>query len=521
MRMGFSPWTVLFVLLAVLAPRSSRPASGAPEANGCDATPLRPKGRIFYYCDCDGAGADPACAANNGAGDDRNAGTRPTAPRRTLADALARFNGMEAGDTVVLCRGGAWLSSGGQIRNPRCLAERTCDLRDYVPRWASQKTARPRIEAPAGTTVLGMVAPGRHGGYRIWNLDIREPGDIGRGDGIVFFYEDVHDVDVCNVRLEGARLGINVQPSGAYDTRLTIRGSQLYGSGFAALYGGTPGLLVDSNYFENNGLLSTMLMHTVYLIQHGDPPPAMRFVNNEIRTDSRCSGVMLVVHGQSPAGLVIENNLIVNEGGNAHCYGIQTGGSVLAGRFSNVEIRRNRVLFSGIPGANAIEASACASCVVSDNVVMGGGIAIGTSKGGTNGPTTGVAVQNNSVFKGVIRVAAQGDGYVVENNAVWTDDHSCIEVGAPTSRNAHNYCRSRGGVAPGALFADAPRGDLAPIDQGPLAGRGDPEHFSPRSIGERAWSAADRGRTRTPPIDIGAFQRDPGGAAVSPARSRW
>lgn len=503
---------LLLLAVALASPGAARAGGarqGAPADTGrCDGAPLRPQGTVYYYCDCTGEGADPACAANHGTGDDANPGTRPSAPRRSLGDALARFNAMNPGDTVALCRGGAWHSGGGQLQNGRCQPGKTCDLRDYLPRWATPATPRPRITAPAGTVVLGMVAPGTHGGYRLWNLDIREPGRLDAGDGIILFYDDVHDVDVCNVRLEGARLGINVQPKGGRDTHLVVRQSQFHGAGFAALYGGSPGLVVDSNYFENNGLLSTMLMHTVYLIQHGDPPPPMRFVNNELRTDARCAGVMVVVHGRSPAGLVIENNLLVNDGGNAHCYGIQTGGSILAGSFSNVLIRRNRVQYLEDAGAHAIEASACTDCVVADNVAVGGGIAVGTSKGGTNGPTSRVTVQNNSILRGAIVVDAQGDGYVVENNAVWTEGPRCLDVRAPVLRSANNFCRSAGGVAASAVFADPARGDLAPAVPGPLVGSGSPDHHSELAIGARRWSAADRGRRRAPPIDAGAFLRE-------------
>ena len=100
----------------------------------CATAPLRATGAVYYYCDC-GTGAAAGCVAGN----DANAGTDPSAPRRTFANARTRFNGMNAGDTVALCRTGAWNENGGGIYNARCRAGNTCDFRDYIPSWGIRR----------------------------------------------------------------------------------------------------------------------------------------------------------------------------------------------------------------------------------------------------------------------------------------------------------------------------------------------------------------------------------------------
>jgi hypothetical protein len=364
--------------------------------------------------------------------------------------------------------------------------------------------------------VFGVDSSGpHHGGYRFWNLDLR--ADDPKQNELFMFHGDVSDVDICNVRMEGSYLGVNMQPGGTGPTHMVVRRSQFHGFGFAAIYGGTHGFTIDSNTFENNGILGRMLDHTIYLGPGSAPEPYLdeRIVNNSLRTDARCGGVMIVLHGQHQR-LRIENNLVANRGGNPYCYGIMSSGSIVAGRMQDVRIARNRVLFEGGGGTTAIEVSACERCTISDNVIRvpGQGITVGTSVGGNNGPTTDAVVQNNSIYltgdgKGIVigRDPSNRDGFVVENNAVFTEG-ACFDLGRPQLRFGNNYCRTKGGPSVGGVWVDAPGGDFTPARGGPLVGAGNPSHYSPRAIGSAAWSEADRdGADRKPPIDIGAMRR--------------
>jgi hypothetical protein len=470
----------------------------------CDGAQLRSTGTTYYYCDCQ-SGADPACVAGN----DANAGTSPGAPRRSLANAWSRFQGMNGGDTVALCRGGVWNADGGGLDNSRCSAASTCDLRDYVPSWGSGATARPRINASSGAMVFNFTggAPGR--GFRLWNLDVREPIDSG-GNGILFFYNDKRNIDVCNVRFEGAKLHVNLDHNGtgtSTDASIVIRNSQFYSSQFAAFYGGNSGLVLDGNYFENNGLGATEFEHSVYL--NGISPGIFnpRVTNNDFVVGSYCVGVIVVLHEQIH-NAVVANNRITTTSSSGGCYGIQSGGSWAAGNIVGATYQRNRINMGS--AGTGLEASACAGCTVTDNVIIGGGLAIGTTVDANTPATSNTTVQNNTIYQAEVSFGSQTTGSIYENNAVWTNATSCVATNGSTfTRNANDYCRTSGGVAATTVFVNPSSsswsGDFRPAATGPLVGAGSSTNYSPTAIGSVSWSPTDAGAARTPPIDIGAF----------------
>jgi hypothetical protein len=490
---------------------SSSSSSGGSSSGGssgggmptpdCATAPLRSTGTVYYYCDCQ-SGADAACQAGN----DANAGTSPSAPRRSIADAFNRLNAMSAGNTVALCRGGVW-SGGGYIQNTRCSAANPCELRDYVPSWGSASTARPRLSASSGTLV--GFANVSQGGFRIWNLDLRN-GDMNQTDGTLAVFDDVHDLDVCNVRIEGSYAGMNFQPTSTSATHITVRGCQFYNTGFCGFYGGSPGISITGNYFSNNGLIGSMTMHSVYLISEtggGVPPDAAStatytFANNNIETDGRCGGVMVVVHGVFRNNqLVIENNRLVTTSTNPYCFGMQTSGGLAGAEFHNAIVRRNRITTTG---QSAMEFSCCQDCQVSSNLAVSGGIDISTSNCNPgNFMGARVTLQNNTMYGRGLTVGNQGSssGYVVENNAVSTSG-SCFSISPSTTRNANNACNASG------MFVNAGGGDFRPANPGPLVGAASQTYFSPVAIGTVSWDPTDPGVARSAgSVDIGAFQR--------------
>jgi hypothetical protein len=468
----------------------------------CATTAIRQTGQRYYYCNC-GSGHDASCVN----GSDSNLGTDPAYPRQSIDDAFTRLNNMNAGDTVALCRGGVW-SGGGYITNTRCSASNPCEFRDYTPSWASASTARPRLTATSGTLVGFVNAT--QGGFRLWNLDLRN-GDMNQTDGTLAVFGDVHDLDVCNVRIEGSYTGMNFQPTSTSPTHMTVRGCQFYNTGFCGFYGGSPGISITGNYFSNNGLIGSMTMHSVYLISEigsGNVPPdasssaTYTFANNNVETDSRCGGVMVVVHGVFRNNhLVIENNRIVTASTNQYCYGMQTSGGLAGAEFHNALIRRNRITTTG---QTAMEFSCCQDCQVSSNLAVNGGMEISTSNcnpGGFMGAR--VTLQNNTLYGRGLAVGDQGSssGYVVENNAV-SASGGCFSISPGTTRNANNSCNASG------MFVDAAGGDFRPANPGPLIGTANQSYFDSTAIGTVTWSAADAGVSRTTgSVDIGAFER--------------
>src|SRR4030065_556223 len=109
------------------------------------AEPMR-AGTVHYFCDC-GTGASGRWVAGN----NTNAGTSAAAPQQTLATGVSTLNSMPSGDTVALCKGGAFNALNGfNITRSTCAAGTTCvDLREYSP-TTFVGTAKPIINNAVG-----------------------------------------------------------------------------------------------------------------------------------------------------------------------------------------------------------------------------------------------------------------------------------------------------------------------------------------------------------------------------------
>jgi len=486
-------------------------AGGGGPLAVCATAPLRTTGPVYYYCDCQ-SGASAGCVAGNDSAD----GLTPETARRTVANAVTRFNSMPAGATVAFCRGGSFtLAARAQVFNPACRAGNTCDWRDYTPS-GMQNAPRPIFHA-GGRDFMWAGTAGHDEGYRFWNLDVRHTGGVG----VTFWLSaDLTDVDVCNVAGSGGDAGAVNNP---YSARLTIRNSQFVNYSNQGVIGGGDDITIDSNYFSNAGATRGALYHTVYFGGGGGagaPPNGFaneRITNNEIHVDG-CTGTIIVLHGRH-VGTVIENNLITARNASGGCYGIAAtdGGYPYSSWFRNMAVRRNRLVLAG--SAQAITANNCPDCVITDNAIalltpsMGYAGIIAPDRPARTGTyvdeqTTRAVIRNNSIYVsgrgyGVI-AAREGSNFVIENNAVWSDNTTCTNITRTTLRNSNNYCRTAGGAAVGTVFVDAATGDLRPVNPGPLISGGSPTYFSPLALSP-FFSPTDAGVARTPPTDIGAF----------------
>lgn len=525
--------------LAGEAAAAGAPTWPLPEATTCREQPLRATGTITYFCDC-ATGAAPGCVPGN----DASPGTSPAAPRRSLAAATERFNDMQAGDTVALCRTGAWDENGGQIHNPRCRAQSPCDYRDYVPRWGNAASPTPRINAARAN---GFVAwhQGSYQGYRFWNLDIRhtDRGHPDRDGPRSFLIANASYVDVCGVESQAGYIGVQTT---AASEHISVRHSTFSNHGWDAMYVESPHGVYDSNTFINNGDQTLEprkggQAHTLYVACNdpAKPCPGVVVRNNYFRTDpdgvngyGQCRGVMLILRGYIP-GLVVENNLLIGSG-TFGCGAISTSGSSAYTEIHDARIRRNRVFWgTGGGGQQMFQIDACIDCEVSDNLIDVGGDAtvVGirapeqcrfNQRPQVTAPTVRNTFRNNSILMrnggtGFVATVCDGYDYVVENNAVWTAaGGTCFRITRPTLAGhpfnlttAGNSCSNSGG-SPRLMWvnpAGDPAGDYRPANPGPLVGRANQQYYSPTAIGTVQWSPTDPGRARKPPIDIGAFQR--------------
>jgi hypothetical protein len=509
------------VLLAAVVP------AVAAAAADCAAAPLRSTGTTFYYCDC-GPGAAQGCVRGN----DAHRGTSPSAPRRSWANAAARFGSMNAGDTIALCRTGAWAAGGLEPANARCRAGSggwpapaangdTCDFRDYVPSWGSASSPRPRL------TGAFFRFGGTTGGYRLWNLDAAGTAPntwaVGVSDG-------AHHIDICNVNFEsrtpwgmdGGDADIGVYGFDAPGPLVIRGGSRFAHYSMHGWLGAVIETVVDRTLWEDNANRAHYQStcnpgaesHQWYIHQNSATAGSQVWTNNEVVTRSGCGGNMVGITGRITNAL-FENNYVHNEGTDpcGQCGGLSSGPTAEGTAVSNAIIRRNR-----IQGTWGSVLSCIRNSLVTDNIVTPG-IGVGGEDSALcyDGNTTHIEVVNNTTYGGGISFSGSGSNHVLRNNASYRSDGPCFTFGANVSAD-HNHCASS---KPGAVWV-APSSDLStanftPANPGPLIRRANQTSYSPTAAGSVTWNPADPGVRRSPPVDIGAMVS--GGEAPSASAS--
>jgi len=310
-------------------------------------------------------------------GDDNNAGTSIAAPLKTASRALGVFNSMNGGDSVLFCKGGKFPSPNrNTLFNPKCSANSVCTLGAYG------QGNKPEIFSTGQTAALyftdgGDPSPSK--GYLIKELALVSDSTTLFG---IQFFNDVDDVTIENVHIEG--FGIGVYSAGANavtsstvngtNDRLVLRDSTIinnYGQGWL---GGGVGVLIENNIFENNGFEKAVFNHNIYLSGHENNPSSDIIVRGNTLYKSAfingsCQGVSLVGHGLI-SNLLIEDNLIKEDEGTAGfgCWGIAIDpGYSMQEAFTGLTIRNNRV---ENVGGLAIGCASCVDVVVEGNTIL-------------------------------------------------------------------------------------------------------------------------------------------------------
>jgi len=410
-----------------IAAVGSPQAAYAAASSTCAAMPLRTTGRTYYFCDCQ-AGAQSGCVAGN----DANAGTSPTSPKRTVGAANTIFGSMAAGDTVAFCRGGAWTTGGLTWRNVNCRAgvgltdpasTSTCDIRDYTPAWGG--VAKPAISVTSGH--FAQFSPGPTQGVRILNLNLRTTAG---GWGVWLYSGTFGDFFICNNDFDGFGIAWNLQ--GAI-SRVTYRGNRVTNSHQDAFLGAAHDLTIDANYFSGNGSTNS-LDHSIYISEQEPVVTStnLQILNNEIHSGGapNCLGSIIVIHGPWQGGN-IENNLIDGRSGaGGGCWGIAVAGGYSAQEFfRDFAIRRNLVIGGGNSNILVGEAP---RAIVENNIVVanqaGTGIAApGWVSTAEDDISTAHTVRNNTVYfpagttSGSVGIdsGTEGTGHVVANNSIY------------------------------------------------------------------------------------------------------
>ncbi len=472
----------LSAVAAVTVSASTSPASGntpaalyAGASSTCAGMPLRSTGTIYYFCDCQG-GAQSGCVAGN----DANAGTSPSAPKQSWSAAIAAFNAMNAGDTVALCKGGAWAAAANAslascsyaVLNARCAAgtsltdpanTSTCDLRDYAPPWGG--TAKPLVTANGALSFLSRQSATTNG-VRILNLTFRgtnggpRSGVIPEQRGILIGAcgptTGVTDSSwlFCNDTYDHLRLGIQGPQYGTASNFL-VRGNTFTMNDLDGVLGVGNGAnnSIDANVFDNNGGYMTSYAygaHSLYLTPLSSTGFGLAtntsVVNNQFlrsaaasTTPGTCATPPLVSHGQFTT-LNLENNLVdMGPSAGAGCWGISfNAANSDNSTYRGMTVRRNAVL--NVTG-EGITIGQAPGAIIENNVVRmlptttwNHGIVspFGAARAGKDAVQNNTTIRNNTIYmtgsgaaNGIV-TGAEGTGHVVANNAIYSTTGRCI-----------------------------------------------------------------------------------------------
>lgn len=416
-------------------------------------------GNTYYVCDT--------------GGNDLNDGLSPQTPFKTFDKAVSTFNSkLQAGEQILFCRGGLFTTTTATPRwiNPRCKANLPCVVSDYFTA-DTEKLSRPVIQAGvAGGNIFRLEDSGtadHEEGYLFKDLILKGNSKSGSA---VFLYNDITDLTIDNVVIDGFGIGVQVAGSNAAangtvpgNDRITLRYSDIINNSDQGWLGGNSSDLIEGNCFKNNGYARSIFLHNLYYNAHGGSGTIIRdniLLQNATVNGTKCEAVSLVVHGDV-VNLTIENNLVYEAPGTAAatCWGIAVdGGYTAAERFPGLHIKNNLVMNVG----NV--AIGCTSCsggqidgntVIYSNANMGlTAIAVPNRLPGTGDAlTTGMKITNNTIIShnintttGVMAKNAGAELFEVMNNTAIFEINlkpNCMSIvndATSVINNVNNQC---------------------------------------------------------------------------------
>lgn len=391
------------------------------------------RGNVYYYCNC-GTGAEADCVPGN----DASVGTNPAAPRQTIGNAASRFSLLAVNDTVALCKGGAFNSSGSlDIGSNRCGAGVACnDLREYTPTTFTG-SAKPVINNAAGDVSLIRFS-GSTGGVRVLNLKLNGNNTTASSRG-VFLYNGAHDVTMCNLDIDGFDIGVYNASNEVKTNNIKLTGSNITNSRNMGYLGGGDNTQINYNSWVGNGS-QTIFNHAVYFASNTHPVANVEFIGNHVsgQYGPTCNGVVVTGHIPVDGFRVLNNTVEIDAAAaTAGCWGIGFGSSGYANRFlRNATISNNIIKNVGSVGLTVAE---CPGCVVENNLIIQDknygygivGIEIGAelpvpAGSPANDVSAAVKVRNNTIWFGPnvtsggtgIAFRTAGTGHTVVNNTV-------------------------------------------------------------------------------------------------------
>jgi hypothetical protein len=394
------------------------------------------KGITYYVSDCK-SGADANCIA----GKDSNSGTSPSAPWQTCSKLLTAFNNLNAGDRILIAKGAMLDCSSVTtwISNLNCLGSNPCFIDSYVPPWASGDEKLPVLHNGQLSFQDGGNAV-HDEGYVVRNIELR-------GDNLsipaVFFYNDVDDVLLENLAINGYDIGVQCAGSNppaaggnsnGLNEHITLRNSDIRNNPNMGFLGACPGTLIQNNNFDNNGSGSPTYNHTIYVNSNSGTHDIAIWGNtltHSTLVNGKCSGTSLVAHGVI-SNLLIAYNSVIEDPGAADpgCWGISVDpGYSGVEDFTGTIFRGNTVVNVGNV---SIGTTACPHCIIENNIIINnqsqdivGAIVIPDKvRSAQDVPENNATIRNNSIYLGVnttgtgISIGTEGSNHVVASNVI-------------------------------------------------------------------------------------------------------
>jgi len=309
-------------------------------------------------------------------GNDNNDGRSEASPFKTYDKAMDTFKKMNAGDSILFCRGGTFNgSSNAWIWNNRCSSDKPCTIADY----GDSSKAMPKIVATQNDAI-SFVVPGSgspDGGYILKNLMLLGSENAQNG---VLILNEVKDLLIENMHIEGFGIGVYyadvnkpyINGGNGLNERIILRNSTIINNKGQGFLGSCVDCLFENNVFESNGSQQTF-HHNFYLAStSGGPSKNVLIKNNTLYrsaiVNDKCEGASFVAHGILE-NITIEGNTVKEDANKATpgCWGIAiTPGYDYEESFKNIVIRKNRVMNVGL----GIACASCQDVTIEDNIVI-------------------------------------------------------------------------------------------------------------------------------------------------------
>lgn len=407
------------------ASSSAAPATPAPPPPPVQtpapppASPLPPSGPVYYFADCQ-AGAAAGCVAGNNS----NAGTSDSAPKRDLSG--FSVNAVPAGTQLLFRRGGAWTWANIRLENDNVTPTSPLVIDAYG------SGARPLFNANLGggsAIDFGTYNnTSNDGGYTLRNVKFDGLGATATG---LFLIHNLRHVIIENTEITGFYIGIQSQTRAPHGvTNVVIRNNSISGNRGMGILGQFSDSVIEDNLFERNNYVSgSGFNHGTYLSGNADGGRNITIRNNRYIRNSVvngvCEGGNMTFHGQLD-GVLIEGNTIEQDAGAAGCWLMSiTQGYDTAEWFRNFVVRGNRLINGG---NTAIAVQSAPGIVLEDNVIINTQAAY----------QTGINIGHNEYQNGDV---PDGNAVVRNNTACYPtpiNGSSVALVTAPNSQVSNN-----------------------------------------------------------------------------------